>query len=241
MNIAVKVQLGFWGASGVLAPIWLDAASVGSAASWSGSYHVLSMGRHFDAYAVTNWLANLPPVPGFPLAHPYERLAGKIRAAGVTGNIGESIAALIARRYFGVAISDIAHVKPRQPFRKRKAPDYLMRLGARMPGPFAPVTAGLAIPGWPTWMPVESKARSTDTGVRQGRKDALDQLSAYWALIAATRPAEVGFGMAVTFNYQAPREILATLFVPRHQPNLITHLTAGDPDRDVVRQTLYGC
>lgn len=66
--------------------------------------------------------------------HPYERLTGKIRTAGVTGNIGEAFAAIFARRCLGAGIGDIAHVRPCWPFRRRKSPDYLMRLGTLRDG-----------------------------------------------------------------------------------------------------------
>ena len=131
MNVALRIQLGLRGTLRALNPIWLDVGSVGAASSWSGSYHVLAMGRHYDDYVITGRILGLPPIVGIPVAHPYERLTGKIRAAGVTGNIGEAIAALFARRCLGAGIGDIAHVRPRRPFRRRKSPDYLMRLGAR--------------------------------------------------------------------------------------------------------------
>ncbi len=47
------------------------------------------MGRHYDDYVVTDHTLGLPAIVGIPVAHPYERLTGKIRAAGVTGNIGD--------------------------------------------------------------------------------------------------------------------------------------------------------
>jgi hypothetical protein len=97
MNALVQVQLGIRGPRRSLNPIWLDTGSVGATAGWAGSYHVLSMGRHYDDYIITGRTIRLPPIAGIPAAHPYERLAGKVRAAGVTGNIGEAIAALFAR------------------------------------------------------------------------------------------------------------------------------------------------
>lgn len=99
MNVDLRIQLGIRGPLFPLRPIQLDSESVGSGASWAGSYHILHMARHYDDYAITGRTLNLPTIPGFPLAQPYTRLAGKIRATGVTGNFGEVIAALFAVRY----------------------------------------------------------------------------------------------------------------------------------------------
>lgn len=81
MNVDLTIQLGIHGALHRLSPIWLDIGSVGAVSSWAGSYHVLVMGRHYDDYIVTSRRIGLPQIAGFPSAHPYERLAGKIRAA----------------------------------------------------------------------------------------------------------------------------------------------------------------
>lgn len=223
--------------------MWLDVGSVGAVSSWSGSYHVLAMGRHYDDYVITGQILDLPPIVGIPVAHPYERLTGKIRASGVTGNIGEAIAALFARRCLGAGIGDIAHVRPRRPFRRRKSPDYLMRLGALMPGLFAPVVPSAAATAWPTWWPVESKARSTDAGSSVGRKDALKQLVAYWALLLNSQPSVVGYGQIVTFTYQPPREVRVSLILPSNQSDLAFELrqSGEDIEDSTLRRFLHGC
>src|SRR5262245_31143757 len=138
MNVTLRVQVGIRGAPQTIGPIWLDSSSIGNVSSWAGSLHILSMSRHYEDYVVTPRTIQLPVIPGFPLAHPYQCLTGKMRAAGVTGNIGEAIAAIFARCCLGLAIADIAHLRPRRPFMRRQAPDYLMRLRSRMPGIFAP-------------------------------------------------------------------------------------------------------
>ncbi len=243
MNVIARIQLGLSGVISTIAPMWLDAANVGAAASWSGSYHVLGMDDHYDDYVVTGRIPALPAIAGMPAAHPYERLTGKIRAAGVTGNIGECAAALFARRYIGAAIGDIAHTRPRQPFRRRRAPDYMMRLGALMPGQFATIIPGSFSIAWPDWWPVESKARSSAAAIKTGRGEALRQLVTYWALLAFTQPSAVGFGLIVTLAYRPPREIRASLFLPRNQQSLIAALQAAGEDapKETVMPNLYGC
>ncbi len=204
MYVDVGIQRGLTGRVLNLGPTWLDSASVGAVSSWAGSCHILSMGRHYDDYVITSRIPRLPPIPGFPAAHPYERLTGKIRSAGVTGNIGEAIAAIIAVRFLGATVSDVTHVRPRRPFRRRRAPDYLMRL---MPGAFGSVMAGGQIVPWPLWWPVESKARTTERACLQARREALRQLVAYWTLLAGSQPQFVGFGAIVTLCYQPPPSV----------------------------------
>jgi hypothetical protein len=226
----------------------LDPDTIGATSQWAGSYHVLSMDRHYDDYVVAARILSLPDIPDFPAAHPYERLTGKIRATSVTGNIGEAIAALFARRAMKARIQDIAHVRPRQPFLRRRAPDYLMKLGPLMPGAFEPVLrrlSGSPTFSWPDWWPVESKARATDSGVESARRDALKQLMDYWSLIARSRPEHVGFGVIVTFSYQFPQQVHATLILPRQQEELRTALLQLRPLRNPIDLTwatyLHGC
>lgn len=243
MNVDVTLQLGLHGLARLAHPIVLDVGSVGAASSWSGSYHVLAMGRHYDDYVVTGTLIGLPPIAGMPLAHPYERLTGKIRAAGVTGNIGEAVAAIFARRHLLAGIGDIAHVRPRRPFRRRKSPDYLMRLSAVMPGPFATMLPRAAPFTWPEWWPVESKARSTKAGSKAGRDDALRQLVAYWCLLVDSAPDVVGYGMIVSFTYRPPREVRANLILPRDQSGLVIALRTHreNIEESTLRSYLHGC
>jgi hypothetical protein len=244
MNVDVHVQLGIKGLQRRVGSVFLDARSVGTASTWAGSYHVLVMGRHYDDYVVTSRTIGLPQVQGIPPAHPYERLTGKIRAAGVTGNIGEAIAAVVARRHLGARIEDVAHVRPRRPFRRRKAPDYLMRIGSRMPGVFSPVLPSGAVFAWPDWWPVESKARTTGSACDRARREALGQLKAYWSLLAAAQPAVVGFGLVVAYAYQPPRRVVLSLIVPRDRTRLVSEFRTRN-ERDVtdemLRATLHAC
>jgi hypothetical protein len=243
VNVDVRVQLGIRGSRRQANPLVLDVGSVGAASSWSGSYHVLAMGRHYDDYVITGRLVGLAPISGFPVAHPYERLTGKIRAAGVTGNIGEAIAAIFARRHLNAGIGDIAHVRPRRPFRRRKSPDYLMRLNNLMPGPFATILPPSSSFSWPDWWPVESKARSTTAGSDAGRRDALNQLVAYWCLLVNSQPGVVGYGVIVSLTYKPPREVRACLILPRDQARLVTGLQTDreEIEEGMLRSCLHGC
>ena len=243
MNVPLSIQLGLNGSVKRLRPIFLDAGAIGATSSWAGSYHVLVMGRHYDDYVVTLRALRFPPIVGLPPAHPYERLTGKIRAAGVTGNIGEAIAAIFATRYLGARIADVTHIRPRRPFRRRKAPDYLMRLGRLMPGVFQDIVPSIGPIPWPMWWPVESKARSTEAGANAGQRDALRQLVAYWSLLARSRPQVVGFGMIVTFAYQPPRQIRVALVIPRNQVRIVQVIEqAGqEVNEPELKTCLYAC
>jgi hypothetical protein len=194
------------------------------------------MDRHYDDYVVTQRLLMLPVITGFPRVHPYQRLISKIRAAGVTGNIGESVAALVLRRRLGLALTDMA---PLQPGRRLRSPDYLMRLGPYMPGLFREILPN-GIEQWPHRWPVESKARTTDEGARAARRDALRQLVAYWVTIIAEDPGAVGFGVVVTLVYQPPREARVSLILPRRPNRLRNHLRSRELE-DVEIDPVVDC
>jgi hypothetical protein len=244
MYVDVCIQRGLKGPASLLGRTWLDSASIGAVSNWAGSYHVLAMGRHYDDYVISSRILRLPVIPGLPPAHPYERLAGKIRAASVTGNIGEAIAAIVAVRFFGVAIADIAHVRPRRPFRRRKAPDYLMRLGPFMPGVIGAVMPAGQVVAWPDWWPVESKARTTEPACAQARREALRQLIAYWLLLAGSLPQQVGFGVIVTLCYWPPREVRVSIILPSNHASLVSEFANSSqqgPEAERVARWLYDC
>jgi len=242
MDVQLKIQLGLYGNSAYLTPIRLDVGSMGSTSSWAGSYHILAMGRHYDDYIMTGALMSLPPISGFPLAHPYQQLAGKIRAGGVTGNIGECVAALFARRYLSAQLGQIAHIKPRRPFRQNKSPDYLMNIGSSISSVFSGIIPKPFQLTWPDWWPVESKARNSDNASSEGRRDALKQLFAYWSLIRNSQSPAVGFGLIVGLKYQPPRQLRISLILPKNHPTLLTELKKGYKNREsILRSYLHEC
>jgi hypothetical protein len=242
MDVQLKIQLGLYGTSAYLSPIRLDVGSIGSTASWAGSYHILAMDRHYDDYIMTGALMSLPPISGFPVAHPYQQLTGKIRAAGVTGNIGECVAALFARRYLSANLNQIAHIKPHRPFHRNMSPDFLMDIGGAISSVFSKVVPKGFPSTWPNWWPVESKARNTDNASHGGRRDALKQLLAYWSVILNSRPSEVGYGLIAVFKYQPTRQLQISLMLPKNQPTLLTELKKGYKNREAILRTfLHEC
>jgi hypothetical protein len=234
MNVPVVVQLGLRGRSTAAGTLDLTSGEVHSAASWSGSYHILEMGQHFQDYVIDD---NMDPLPaGIRLApsHPYEVLVGKTRSGGVTGNIGECVAALFARNRLGAELNDIAHVRPRHAFRVRKAPDYMMRLSAHMPGPFAPILPDKKWT-WPDLWPVESKARTDVGNARSAQNQGLVQLGAYWSLLA--HPDLQGYGIVTTFQYMDPREIRVQLYLPSDTSGL-NHVLRTTAPEDISARLL---
>lgn len=242
MNVEVNIQVGLLGLQSSAGNILLDVPSIGNASSWAGSYHILSMGRHYDSYVVTPRTLTFPPIPGFSAAHPYQRLTAKVRDAGVTGNIGECVAALFATRCLKAQVRDIAHISPHTRFQKRRSPDYLMRLKAHLPGIFKSIIPS-GTHAWPDWWPVESKARNSLSGSQAAKRLALRQNIAYWSAIVISQPEDIGYGLIVTFTYDASRSLTATLLLPRDRAKLVDELNdKGDKIAyEIVTTNLYGC
>src|SRR4051812_22255862 len=78
---------------------------VGAACGKFSSTHILRMGLHYDRYMIAN---ALPRFRAVLAVYSTGRLAAestpKARANDVTGNIGESIAGLVARRKLGARV-----------------------------------------------------------------------------------------------------------------------------------------
>src|SRR5262245_22847929 len=131
MNFPVIVTRGLHGQSVPLpAPCVLNPAVMNSIASSAGSYRILEMGQHFSDYVLKAGL--FPPFPhcvGLPHAYPYQALANKLRAAGVTGNIGEGVAGVIADAVIGLPLGHYVHVNLKPGVGLRKTPDFMFRMG----------------------------------------------------------------------------------------------------------------
>lgn len=238
MLVPVSVQLGLAGRTRHVGDLRLDTASVHATSTWSGSFHVLEMGRHYEDYVLSPREIRLPNLDTIPSTYPYERLATKIKTTGVTGNIGEAVAAIFARRVLGAPLSAISHVRPKRSFRRRKAPDYLMKIGPLItPAIGWALNAAGPVSGGPEWWPVESKARSTQESTKSGRREALEQLAACWTIVMNRQPETVGYGLIVTFAYAPPREVRASFIAPKNQDKLLTILRAGTP----TASDLEGC
>ena len=165
MTYPVLVRRGLFGAEQPLNSVTLDPRVMNSISAYAGSYHILEMGRHFYEYVISSaGLPRFPLCPGLPPAYPFLALSNKLRAAGVTGNIGEGVCGVVADAIFGLPFGTFLHVNLKPGGGLRKTPDYMFQLGPYLPGPCLPVWAP-GLPALPTWSPVESKARTTKASV----------------------------------------------------------------------------
>src|SRR5205085_7641349 len=130
MNYPVLIRRGLFGGERPLNSVTLDPKVMNSISSYAGSYHILSMGRHFNDHVISS--AGPPPFPpcmGLPRVYPFLALSNKVRAAGVTGNIGEGVCGVVANTIFGMPLGTFIHVKLKPAAGLRKTPDYMFQLG----------------------------------------------------------------------------------------------------------------
>jgi hypothetical protein len=216
MNVGTIVCSGFTGGEARIGTIRLKPSDVEAASDTFASTYILKMGLHYDRYVVSGALPNFQAVPAvYTAAMLAARSTSKGRATSVTGNIGESIAALVARRKLNAKL--VKDVLPVIASTKAKTPDFTMRLRPMFPGSFqAAVGANHAI-GFGRW-PVESKAVETDGRVRSALRKALIQLGTYWYERYPFEPSVCGYGIVVCLIYRsAPRRIRVHVLTPRNQ------------------------
>jgi hypothetical protein len=227
MIYPVLVRRGLFGGEQPLNSVTLDPIVMNSISAYAGSYHILSMGRHFNDYVISAAGPPVfPPCMGLPRAYPFLALSNKLRAAGVTGNIGEGVCGVVADAIFGMPLGAFLHVKLKPAAGLRKTPDYMFRLGPFLRGVWPAVLPALPA-ALPTWWPVESKARTTRGSVDAAvSSEALPQLASFWYSIRNSFPNAVGFGMTVGFAYEANPRVLINVFLPSNQARLQTYLAS---------------
>ena len=191
-------------------------------ARFAGSCHVRDMGGHYQDYIeppARMPLIAVPPGLRVPAWTYYSPLDIKLRANGITGNIGEAIAAVVATARLSCTIRDIAHIKA---VRRRRSPDYLMRFPSGLPREVQRrIPSGTFLPDW--W-PAESKARHDPDGTRT-LEDAFLQLVAYWYSLLRVYPQGVGYGLVFNciYNRSAPT-IRVHYFLPSNVAGVQTVL-----------------
>lgn len=209
--------LGSGALSSIQNEIDVLAAEVDNVGSFAGSTHVLKMGQHYTDYvsdgvafpSVTT-LAKMPPRCSI------EQLETKGRAADVTGNIGESIAGMVAQRTFKLPSSQIAHLKVRN---SSKTPDFLLYDVSFLNGLLKSIIPVGKRGTLPLWWPLESKARSGDVSLTVAR-EALKQLASYWDNISLGSPQAVGYGVIVASAFNTtdgatnPKRVCIHILLP---------------------------
>lgn len=199
----------------------IESLQVDTTAGYAGSCHVLEMGRHYSEYV--RYRGRYPAfrsVPGFPTGNYLRQLDSKSRASNVTGNIGEIVAGIVARRTLKIDIGGIAHLKANT---FSQTPDYLLSPTTEFEQVLVDIQPTLAGATFPDWWPMEAKARASDRW-KDAAMEALRQLTAYWYFNCVAAPQRVGYGVVVATQFERPRRVRVLVFVPLDQAGLITYL-----------------
>jgi hypothetical protein len=223
MTIPVIVCSGLTGNECPAGHIQLRPYEVGDASQKFASTYILRMGLHYDHYVLSGYLPAFQAVQQiYTTAVLAATTTTKIRATSVTGNIGESIATLVARRKLrSTRINDI---QPILVDNSAKAPDYRMRFRPMFPQWFQTATQINPQIQFAYW-PVESKAAATaDLGLTYVKR-ALSQLGTFWYERFPHEPEVAGFGVAMCFIYRgttlAPQRLIRIhVFTPSNQVSL---------------------
>lgn len=201
--------------------IRVEGAQVDTAAGYAGSCHVLEMGRQYSEYVrYSGRFPQFTPVPGFPTGDYLRQLDTKSRASNVTGNIGEIVGGLVARKTLKVETGRIAPLKANT---SSQTPDYLLGPASDFESVITDIVPALSGATLPDWWPMEAKARA-DKGWKPCVREALRQLSSYWYDNCRMAPGRVGYGIVVAVELARPRRVRIVLFAPLDQNALVAHM-----------------
>jgi hypothetical protein len=225
MQFDLSVRSGFGPTNQQLAPLVVAQHDIDHVGQFAGAYHVLEMGQHFRDYVEQGNMPPFPAIAGFPTSAYHEPLTNKQRAQGVTGNIGEAIAGIVAARVLQVPASGIAHIRLQSPFRRRRCPDFMIRTGPAFPTEIDGLADRRGVTHCPDWWPLESKARVDGNACEDATSDAFRQLAAYWYTISdGPNARDVGYGFVVTCAYDRNRGVCLRVFMPTNAEALRTYL-----------------
>jgi hypothetical protein len=234
MDISVLVCSGLTGGEVPAGKMRLRPQEVGTASDLFSSTYILRMDLHYERYLVSGYLPSFHAIRDlYTTFSPAASLTKKVRAPSVTGNIGESIASLIARRKLGSR--RIGDIEPIIASSKAKAPDYLMHFRPMFPPSFQLATGVNPAIAFARW-PVESKAVATSGKFGSSVRKALQQLGTYWYKRAANEPDVVGFGIVVCLIYRddaaGGRLARVHVFTPANQTTLLTEIAKYSANGD---------
>jgi len=189
-----------------------------------GSYHILEMGDHYHSYIIDSEKIELPKANNFPCERFYDVLKHKTYATSVTGNIGQCLAIIFANTFLQANSGDIVILDVRKPFKKRKTPDFLMRLN-NISDTFSVLLNQIQPNQLPIWWPVECKSRSEiKKNSKEPQESALLQLISYWRTIVERYPQNVGYGITTTFVYKSEKNLIINLILLKDRERLIQRL-----------------
>lgn len=217
----------------------LDDDTVGITSEWAGSFHILSMGLHHRSYLAKTF-PQLVRYSDFPVLEDYQNLPYKNPSQQVIGNFGECIGAIFAHNRLDVPICNIIHLTTR---RAIKRPDYIMKLdGANIRNIFSgilPPEVSFPYLSEVNWWPVESKATARSGTASSQKEEALTQLLTFWKNESEQFRLATGYGMILTYQYNAPATIIASLILPRDQGKLIECLANEISSENTEKNEYY--
>lgn len=227
MSIPVVVRSAFDNTEHPLGNLVITPNEIQQGAGIFGSTYILRMGLHYQRYVVAGYLPNWNIVHGIYLAaNPAPRLTTKNRSNSVTGNIGETVLGIVARRLLGaMGMSDILplNVTP-----TAKCPDFRVRISPAFPPAFQSATGLNPAIGFSYW-PAESKAVESAGRASVTLKKALLQLGTYWYERRLLEPNVAGFGLVCCFIYKGVKAsplqaIRLYVFCPSNQASLLQRI-----------------
>jgi len=243
MSIPVVVRSAFSNSEHSLGTLLITPNEIQQSSGVFGSSYILRMGLHYQRYVVAGYLPNWTIVHGIYLsANPAPRMTTKNRSNSVTGNIGESVLGIVARRLLGAM--NLLDVLPLNVTPVAKCPDFRVRITPTFPPIFQTAT-GLNPTVTFSYWPAESKAVESAGRASVTLNKALLQLGTYWYERLHVEPDVAGFGLVCCFIYKgikaAPLQTIRLyVFCPSNQAGLrqrIDHFRKTN-DRDGFLQEL---
>jgi hypothetical protein len=226
MDVPTIVYCGLKGNETPIGMTRLKPSEIGAASAIYGSTYILRMGLHYDRYVVsTNWPL-FQAVPGvYTAAGLAAMMTNKGRASSVTGNLGESIAALVARRKLNATV--VGDIIPIIAPNTAKAPDFIMQFRPMFPASFQAVTGVNPAIAFGKW-PVESKGAGTNRQAKEQIRKGLQQLGSFWYERYPYEPDVCGYGVIICLVYRnQPRRLIRIhVIVPSNQAALRAKVNA---------------
>lgn len=204
---------------------------------YAGSYHIFEMGRHYVEYCNDDTtFPSFSVLPSFPPSTIFQQLNKKTRAGGVTGNIGEIVSGIVAKRTLGFKTKDIAHLKV---LGNSRTPDYLLCKTQAFCNFLKSV--GIATQAqcnqFPRFWLMESKAK-TSGSINSNIKDAFRQIATCWFRMIGTYEKGIGYGIAIGTTLHRS-SVTIHIFIPKNQNGFVTFLKSF-PDKETFSKELKG-
>lgn len=232
VDFKIKIHVGFNSTAIDAGTISISPADVEFVGTFAGSRHIHEMGRHFHDYVESTAPLGSLLLSAFGNQQFFTPLRTKERAPDVTGNIGESVAGIVAQRSFGLSDDQICHLQIRHGM---STPDYALQFQGLYPPLLTTYLPPLCVAVTPPqWIPTESKAVAKSADLNTRVNDAFRQLVSYWEQVKHSRADidAVGFGLIVCMKYlDEPngddRAIRIHVFIPKSRSVFLKHIQSS--------------